>query len=176
MNIKKFAEGLGVESITEFDSRILVPEERIRAFCSSNKCGSYNLNHMCPPRIGSIEKIRKELGQFSRGLLLQYTKSVDVKGDREGVDRIKVDFHHKILQIEGFLRGEGIKEMWGMSGGSCGLCTICEAALDKPCPYPDKARTSLEAIAIDVLDLRRRFGLDDKFHDDRVTWTGCVLF
>jgi len=175
MRVEEFARQLGIETCLEFDLDVLVPEERIRAFCLENKCGNYGHNYMCPPYVGSVEEIRIKLKKFKRGVLLQYAKSLDIRGDREGVRQTKVDFHHKIIQIEEFLRKEGINQVWGMIGGSCELCDVCKAKMSEPCPYPDKARTSLEAIAIDVLALLDKFGLDSKFHADKITWTGCVL-
>jgi len=176
MRVEQFAHQLGIQTCSEFDSDALVPEERIRDLCLENKCGNYYHNYMCPPYVGSVEEIRIKLKQFKRGVLLQYAKSLDIRGDREGVRQTKVDFHHKIIQIEEFLRKEGINQVWGMIGGSCELCDVCKAKIGEPCPYPDKARTSLEAIAIDVLALLDKFGLDSKFHADKITWTGCVLF
>jgi predicted metal-binding protein len=46
----------------------------------------------------------------------------------------------------------------------------------EPCENPDKARFSMEALAINVVSLLGKFNLDNKFHDDRITWTGMVLF
>ncbi len=100
----------------------------------------------------------------------------DGDGDRKGVIQTKIDFHNKILQIEEFLTERRMNQVWGMSGGSCGLCHICRARMGEPCLYPDKARSSLEAIAVDVLALLDKLGLDNKFYADRITWTGCVLF
>jgi len=66
--------------------------------------------------------------------------------------------------------------VWGMVGGSCELCQPCRAAIGEPCPKPEKARMSLESIAVDVIALLDRFGLDSDFHPHRITWTGCILF
>ena len=63
-----------------------------------------------------------------------------------------------------------------MSGGSCGLCEPCHAKLGEPCAYPEKVRTTLEALGIDVMSLLGLLGLDSGFHPDKVTWTGCILF
>lgn len=175
MRVEEFARQLGIETCLEFGSDVLVPEERIRAFCLENKCGNYCRNYMCPPYTGSVEEIRMRLKKFKRGVLLQYAKSVDIRGDREGIIQTKVDFHNKILQIEEFLRERGINQVWGMIGGSCELCHVCKAGAGEPCPYPDKARTSLEAAAIDVLALLDKLGLDSGFCTDKITWTGCIL-
>ena len=176
MRVANFAGQLGVETCYKFDSKVLVPTERIRAFCQQNKCGNYRNNYMCPPNVGTLEEISLKLREFKSGLLLRYSKSLDVRGDKEGVRQTRVDFHNKILQMEEFLGKEGIDRIWGMSGGSCGLCDICGVRTGEPCPYPDRARTSLEAIAVDVGRLLDNFGLDGGFYKDRITWTGCILF
>ena len=174
--VKALGYQLGVSVCAEFEAKSLVPEQRIRDYCLENRCGSYQGNYMCPPYSGSLTEVKARLKKFRRGILLQYTKPVDVRNDVKGVIQTKVDFHRKILQLEGCLRSEGIKQVWGLIGGSCGLCDVCGAKLSEPCPYPDQARTSLEAISIDVLALLDRFGLDKGFHLDKITWTGCVLF
>ena len=176
MKVAEFTRQLGIKTCFEFDSEMVIPEERIRAFCLENKCGNYQNNYMCPPYVGSLEEIRIRLKMFRHCLLLQYVKSLDVQGDREGVRQTKIDFHNKILRIEEFLRGRGINQVWGMIGGSCGLCDICRAKMGEPCLYHDKARMSLEALAVDVLALLDKFGLDSKFHANKITWTGCILF
>jgi len=159
-----------------FALTLLVPEQRIRNYCVENRCGSYNANYMCPPRIGSLEEIGVRLQGFSQGVLLRYSRPLDVANDREGVIRTKLEFHRLILRLERRLRRRGMTQLWGLIGGNCELCRTCAAVEDKPCGHPEKARTSLEAIGIDVVGLQERLGLDGKFHPDRITWTGCVLF
>lgn len=66
--------------------------------------------------------------------------------------------------------------MWGLIGGTCSLCDVCKARSNEPCPYPNCARMSLEAIAVDVTSLLDKFGLDNSFRADRITWTGCILY
>jgi predicted metal-binding protein len=174
--VLKAAHTLGIENCLEFDTGLLVPEERIREYCYENKCGNYRNHYMCPPYVGSIEEIRARLSNFERGVLLQYSKPVDVRNDIAGVMQTRLDFHKKILRLEAVLKEEGADGVWGMIGGSCALCEVCRAEFDEPCPFPDEARPSLEAIAVDVLALLQRFGLDNDFHRDKITWTGCVLF
>ncbi len=131
---------------------------------------------MCPPYVGSLGEIKAQLKKFHRCILLQYSKILDVRSDNKGLKQSKIDFHNKILRLEEFLRNKGVKHAWGMIGGSCELCKVCKAKLGEPCLYPDKARMSLESIAIDVMALLDKFGLDSKFHSDKITWTGCILF
>jgi predicted metal-binding protein len=160
----------------EFDPRLLAPEQRIRDLCLENLCGNYRNNYLCPPRVGSLEEIEARLKRFQRGLLLQYSRPLDVRKDIDGLRQTKVDFHRKVLQVEEALSRSGAKAVWGMIGGNCALCEPCKATTEEPCPHPNEARTSLEAIGIDVMALLDRFGLDTRFRPDRITWTGCVLF
>ncbi|MFC1914088.1 DUF2284 domain-containing protein [Chloroflexota bacterium] len=174
--VRTFARHLGVDACAEFEAKSLVPEQRVRDYCLDNICRNYNGNYMCPPYIGSLTEVEARLKKYQRGILLQYTKPLNVHNDTQGVEQTKVDFHRKILRLEDFLRSEGIKKVWGLIGGSCSLCEVCGAKLDKPCPHPEQARTSLESISIDVMALLDRFGLDKGFHADKITWTGCLLF
>jgi len=175
-NILKFARQLGIETCLEFSPDLLVPEKRIRELCSEDKCGNYRKHYMCPPYIGSLEETKARLQKFRHGILLQYSKALDVRNDNEGLRQSKLDFHIKILRLEELLRNSGIKDVWGMIGGSCELCEVCKAKLKEPCPYPGEARTSLTSLAIDILAFLDKFGLDNKFHRDKITWTGGILF
>jgi predicted metal-binding protein len=78
--------------------------------------------------------------------------------------------------MEKFLAKQGIENVWGMAGGNCCLCKTCSAVTNEPCRHLDKSRTSLEAAGIDLMALQRKLGLDNAFYDDRVTWTGCLLY
>ncbi len=169
------ARRLGFDAALEFDPSLLVPEERIRAWCLDNRCGSYNAHHMCPPRVGSLQEAAVRLRGFDRGVLLQCSRPADVAHDREAVTRTKLEFHLLVLRLERRLRRRGLSHLWAMIGGNCQLCQACAAVEDKPCRHPAKARTSLEALGIDVVGLQQRLGLDAAFHADRITWTGCIL-
>ena len=169
------AERVGFTLCLEFNPTLLFPEERIRGYCIENRCGSYNANHMCPPRVGSLDEVTARLRGFLQGVLLRYSRPMDVASDREGIIRTKLEFHHLILRLERRLKKRGVTQVWGLIGGDCGLCQKCSALEDKPCRHPEKARTSLEGIGVDVIALLERLGLDGRFHTDRITWTGCIL-
>jgi predicted metal-binding protein len=176
MTLLKFARQLGIETCLEFDSALLIPEQRIREFCFENKCGNYGNNYMCPPHIGSLFEIQNRLKKFRKGALLQHSSPLDVANDIAGLRQTKLDFHNRILQLESYLMKQGLNDVWGMIGGNCALCEFCKARTAEPCPYPAKARTSLGSIGIDVMRLLNRLGLDNRFRPDRITWTGCILF
>jgi predicted metal-binding protein len=175
-SVKEQAGRLGFDLCLGFDPALVVPEERIRGYCIENRCGSYNANHMCPPRVGSLGEVAARLQGFPEGVLLQYSRRMDVANDREGVIRTKLEFHRLILRLERRLEKRGWSGLWGLIGGNCELCRTCTALEGKPCRHPEKARTSLEGIGVDVVGLLGELGLDGRFHADRLTWTGCLLF
>lgn len=172
----KIAQSIGFQKCVTFADEILQPEERIRGFCKQNKCGNFGNHYMCPPNIGSLSEIRQRLKQYRRGVLLQYGHIMDVRNDLEALKQSKLDFHQMVLRLEDRLRETGFVDLWGMIGGECVLCEPCLALTHQPCPFPDRARTSLESLAIDVMSLLSRFGLESAFRPDKITWTGCVLF
>jgi predicted metal-binding protein len=170
------AKQIGFQTVIEFDPGLLKPEEKVRSYCRDNKCGSYGINYTCPPYSGTLDEINERLRKYRRGIILQCVTSIDVKNDVKGVIKTKMDFHYKVLKFEAILREMGIKDSWGMIGGNCGLCEVCQAKTNKPCRYQEEARVSLESIGIDVVGLLNLLGLDNIFHADKITWTGCVLF
>jgi predicted metal-binding protein len=169
-------QSLGFTSWEEFNASILRPVQRIRDLCIENRCGNYKVHYMCPPHSGTLIRATQRLGTFKHGILLQYSKPFDVEHDKEGLKRTKREFHEILLQLESCLNNKNIKRTWTLIGGSCELCEPCYAVFGEPCPYPEKARTSLVALGIDVIAVLDRLGMDSKFHNDKITWTGCILF
>ena len=167
---------MGFETCVSLDPGLLLPEERIRGFCAENRCGQYGMHHMCPPRVGTVQELGQRLHSYREGFLLRHTEMVNVQDDSEGVKRTKRVFHQKVLETERMLKEAGYEPVWGLIGGECALCEPCRARFEEPCPWPEKARPSLESAGVDVAALLDRFDLDGSFYPDRVTWTGCVLF
>jgi predicted metal-binding protein len=171
----EFTSKLGIDTAVHFDAAMLAPEERIRKYCADNLCGCYGKNYMCPPQAGSIEETKARLGEYNRGILVECSTPLDVKRDIKGLNKTKLDFHRKILKTENYLKENGASRVLGLIGGNCSLCEPCYSQTGKPCAHPDRARSSLEAQGIDVMDLRRKLGLEAAFHADKITWTGCLL-
>ncbi|MDX9786659.1 MAG: DUF2284 domain-containing protein [Desulfobacterales bacterium] len=157
-------------------ARLLVPEEKIRRFCTENKCGCYGNHLMCPPFVGTIPEAAEKISTFTDAILIQYSKGLNVETDTVGLNATKRTLHDIILETERYLQKEmGISTLMGLIGGSCERCNPCAGFMGKPCPYPSRARTSMEALGIDVIALLERLDLDGKFHADKITWTGMIL-
>ncbi len=175
-SILNHVKALGATHCQFVDVELLVPEERIRGYCREDKCGRYQKHLSCPPSTGTVEETAKKLEGFRTGVLIQYSQNLDVKNDKEGLRRTKLKLHHLVLETEKYLKDNvSCEGVWGMIGGNCDLCDECAGYRDEPCEYPDEARASMEAYAINVVGLLKKLKLDSEFRDDRVTWTGIVL-
>jgi predicted metal-binding protein len=132
---------------------------------------------MCPPNTGTIPEIESRFQSFGNGILIQYERPLHVGGDPNEVQETKRRLHRIILEAETYL-GEtmGFQHVMGMIGGDCALCDECAGCRGDACPQPDKARPSLEALAVDVMALLGKLELDTAFRTDQITWTGMVLF
>ncbi|MFH0729541.1 MAG: DUF2284 domain-containing protein [Pseudomonadota bacterium] len=176
LSIERYIKGLGATYCQFISSGLLKPEERIRKYCLDNRCGLYGLHPMCPPRTGTITEIAKKFELFNTGILVQYSKRLDVKNDRAGLTATKRILHDIILETETFLGDKaGITTIFGMIGGDCELCEKCAGFEGEACLHPDRARPSLEALGVDVIGLLNALSLDGCFHDDKITWTAMVL-
>jgi predicted metal-binding protein len=181
MNAVEFARKAGFEACVELDTRLLVPQESIRAFCEQNKCGFYQANYMCPPLVGTVDEFKDRFAQYKSGVLLQYSQrilhqeSMSLKEKFAVYGKTRRKFHRQLLKVESYFREKGALEVWGMIGGSCALCKVCGAVTGKPCRHPEQARLSVEASGINVLELLQKLGLDNKFYRDKIIWTGCIL-
>jgi predicted metal-binding protein len=176
MNVCEFVNHLGIQTCQEFNPEMLVPEERVRGYCTQNRCGNYGKSYTCPPHVPAIAEVKTRLQKYQHGILLRQTVNLNIKRDWKLMKQSMTDFHSKILEIEKFLKETGIKEVWGITAGTCALCEVCGARTGNPCVHPDEARSSIEAYGIDVAALMVKLGLDPQFHADKVIWTGCVLY
>ena len=131
---------------------------------------------MCPPLIGTLSETKDQLHAYKHGLLFQQIIHMDVKENDEGIEETKGIFHEHVMQIETRMNELGWSDVLGLIGGNCILCQPCKAVEEKPCPFPERARPSLEAMGVDVVALLGHFNLETAFYPDRITWTGTVLF
>lgn len=175
-DIIDYAQSIGIHTCIRFAPAILSPAQNIRSICKTNQCSNYGTNYMCPPLIGSLPQIESRLQTFDNGFLLRFSQALNVKKDAAALRQSKILFHKKVLFVEKRMAQMKIHPTWAMIGGDCSLCPKCVAPLSKPCPFPNDARTSLEAIGIDVQALLIHLNQDPGFSPNKVTWSGCVLF
>lgn len=141
-------------------------DERVRLKCAIPLCPYYNKSIHCPPHTPSIELIRKALKRYRHAILF----ALDVIPPECFSDRTKKQeaekWSKKAFEIVGRLEtlafGRGYYLAMGYGQASCkkALCRqeTCLVLEGGKCPYPLKARPSMEAVGMDVFGLVTRVG------------------
>jgi len=141
-------------------------DERVRLKCAIPLCPYYNKSIHCPPHTPSIELMRKALSRYRHAIIF----ALDVIPVADFADRSKkqqsAKWSKKGLEIVGRLEtlalGRGYYLAVGYGQASCkkALCgqETCLVLEGGKCPYPLKARPSMEAVGMDVYGLVTKVG------------------
>jgi predicted metal-binding protein len=141
-------------------------DERVRLKCAIPLCPYYNKSIHCPPHTPSIELMRKAVERYRHAILF----ALDVIPPECFSDRTKKQeaekWSKKAFEIVGRLEtlafGKGYYFAVGYGQASCkkALCRqeTCLVLEGGKCPYPLKARPSMEAVGMDVFGLVTKVG------------------
>lgn len=146
-----------------------------RALCETNSCGYYGKCWTCPPDAGTIDALMKKARSYRNALVFQTVSKLEDSFDIEGMHEASLR-HNKLVQR---VRDAASREHPGclvLGAGACGVCAVCSKREDKPCRFPDKAITSLEACGIDVSQAAKLSGLRYINGENTVTYFGMVLY
>jgi len=142
-------------------------DERVRLKCSIPLCPNYDKCLFCPPHTPSTEFMRTALSRYHDAILFALEViPVEHFSVRATQRQAAAGWSRKSFEIVGHLEtlafGSGYYLAMGFSQGSCrrALCgqDQCLALEGGSCPYPLKARPSMEAVGIDVYGLATRVG------------------
>jgi predicted metal-binding protein len=182
----------GATSAKVISARKVVVDPRVRLKCSVPLCSSYGANLMCPPNVISVDEFSRMLRKYKSALLIQVEADFDSRDkSNEGLSgelcreietttgtvRWQRELHRIVNEVETLAFKRGYRFAAGLIGGECSLCNKCAAlAKDHRCVHPFKARPSMEALGIDVVQTCRNAGLEVHLSSKhRVRWTGLVL-
>jgi len=174
--LRDLASPLRIDRHAPLDPATLAPEPRIRKLCEDNLCGNFGRHPQCPPQLGTLDQATARLRAFRQGLLFQTAYEVDAR-DVAATRLTQQDHQRAALALEAAARDRVDPRAEVLVGGPCVRCDPACPALDgAPCEHPALARPSLEALGVDVVALQQAVGWDAAFRDDRVTWTGALLW
>jgi predicted metal-binding protein len=157
------ALGAGASSATVIDTDRIHVDDRFRTFCEEPRCPNFDTSSHCPPHCEGPDDFRKLLQRFRSALVVRFDAPADALSpeDRRVVGRL---LHDLTADVVGLARAAGFTEAAGFSSGGC-KNTYChdhpECAALAPageCRFPDRARTSLSALGVDVQHLLREAG------------------
>ncbi|WP_053955513.1 DUF2284 domain-containing protein [Inediibacterium massiliense] len=174
--LKRYIKSQQIHEVKEIEIDDLIIHKKVRDACIRNKCGQYGKNFMCPPYVGEIEDFQKRLKEYEKGFLITIQDHIKQPSIMENFYVSAIKLHHILLDIEKEAKKIGYEKAYALIGGNCKLCKVCNAKLGKDiCNDPKRARPSLEAVGIDVIDTCKKVGISIEFKKNEVTWVGLIL-
>ena len=157
-----------------------VPVEKIefdrefRDMCKSNACGMYNRSWMCPPCIGEIDDLIAKAKKYQWAMVYQTVNDLEDSYDIEGMLEAGKQMNALTEKIRENL--DFGKNTLMLGAGGCRICKVCAKVEGKPCRFPEKAISSLEAYGVNVSKLAELAGMKYINGQDTVTYFGAVFF
>lgn len=166
---RQMAINLGAASAAIVAADEIVVDERVRAKCIYPKCGSYGTNLNCPPHAPDLDFIRKVVGKYRHAVLFSVKdESGDFlgtdyrkKGGRQNPSKTTLNTICAEIESRAFYDGYHLALAFGQ-----GPCKTFWCA-DQPCSgihgegvcrFANKARSSMEAVGMDVFSIVARQG------------------
>lgn len=166
----------GATKATVIDGSQIVLSEVFRDICASNQCGKYGKCWMCPPDIGPIDELMAKVKSFPKAVLYQIIWEIEDSFDFEGMMEAGEKNSALSQRLQKVLKAEMEVPFWHLTSGGCHVCKACARAADKPCRFPERALTSLEACGIDVYNTTKDTQLKYINGQNTVTFFGMVLY
>lgn len=169
----KLAKDVGFEDVCELNMESLQVMPEVREMCAADRCHIYGTRWACPPGCGSLEQCRERIERYKSGVLIQTVKPLTDEFDAEGIAAAHKthDTRFKLLtrQIRTML-----PDCLPLSAGTCTRCEVCTYP-DKPCRYPKKMLSSMEAYGLLVSDVCTKSGMPYYRGEKTITFTSCIL-
>ncbi len=144
----------------------------VREACAANFCGRYNKCWTCPPGCGDWEMLRDRFCGYHCAFLFTTCSPLEDSFDLEGMEAGRKI--HEMAEQELQTRLNGLP--YQMAGaGSCSNCETCTYP-DAPCRFPERAKSSMEACGIDVVNLSKKAGVNYINGSDTVTYFSVLFY
>lgn len=166
----------GAKYAKTFELKDIEFDNKFRDYCKENLCGNYGTNWMCPPGVGEIDDLKKEVMNFKKGIIYQTIHPVKNIRDRNETDKIR-DNHNKFTRevTEELRKKYNEFTFFPMGAGPCTLCETCGYIKGEKCMYPQKSISSAEAYGINLGSLLKSCGLEFNYSDDTLAYVGILL-
>jgi predicted metal-binding protein len=150
-------------------------DKGLRKYCEANYCGAYGKNYACPPNVGSVDEVIAKAKLYKKALIFQTVGNLEDSYDIEGMEKAKVNHSKLAKKINAEVKSI-YDDYLQLTAGGCDICPTCAITDDKPCRFPDKAISSLEAYCMNVSTLAGLCGMKYINGQNTVTYFGAYLF
>ena len=164
----------GFEHIAPLCMEALEPLPEVREMCASGRCLKYDRCWSCPPACGSLEETARRMGRYRRGLLVQTVGELEDEFDSRGIAQAQAR-HKAAFSALGRQPRPLDPDCLPLSAGACTLCHKCTWP-DRPCRFPDKRLSSMEAYGLLVSRICLSSGLKYNYGRGTISFTSCILF
>lgn len=154
------------------DPGLLEANEQVRAMCSADKCHAYGKNWTCPPACGTLEECAQRMHSYTRGILVQSVGTLEDEFDFEGMMDLEASHKQRFAALAAQLQ-DLEPEVLPLGSGGCRLCESC--AWPKPCRFPGKAHSSMEAYGLVVSQVCQQCGMPYYYGKGTLAYTSCFL-
>ena len=148
--------------------------EKVREACKANYCGRYGKSWTCPPGAGPWEDLRDHFKSYPHALVFTTKHDLEDSFDVEGMDEGR-KLHDLVDEYVVKMLADEMERHELAGAGSCSICSKCTYP-DAPCRFPEKARRSMEACGIDVVQLSRDTNIHYINGANTVTYFSIVFF
>ena len=172
--ILELAGQLGFSHKAALNVLALEFRQEVRDMCAADRCMSYGRNWSCPPACGTPEVCAQKLGAYSKGVLVQTTGEMEDDFDAGAIERTYLG-HKAAFDALARQTRSLHPDCLPLTAGACTLCKKCTCP-DRPCRFPGKRLSSMEAYGLLVSDVCLKSGLEYNYGPKTITYTSCILF
>lgn len=170
------AVSLGATRAKVISSDLVTTDTSFRDACVQNSCGMYGKCWMCPPDVGDIEDLVKEIRKYPKVLVWQIVGELEDSFDFEGMQECRKGVNVLLRGLRNHFTEQGITDALFLGVGGCGVCPVCAKQEGEPCRFPEEAAASLEAYGIYVSELAKSAGMKYTNGQNTVTYFGAVFY
>ncbi|WP_419657547.1 conserved uncharacterized protein, DUF2284 [Desulfosarcina variabilis str. Montpellier] len=152
-------------------------DDHVRAMCEQNACGYFGRSWTCPPAIDSLDKLRLQLSNYNRLMVVDKVYALESSFDWEGMVAGVKDFQTRILKLKKKIESLAPDlRFLTLGAGACQLCKHCSYPEQQPCKHPEDAIFSVEAYGIDVMKMMAENGMSYNNGQNTVTYVGGIFW
>mgnify|MGYP003819218011 CR=1 FL=1 len=174
--IGELIDAEGFECKGTLDPKGLVTLQDVRDACAVDKCQHYDKCWACPPACGTIEEYESKMHEYSNGYVFQTVVILESTLDWEGISAAMENHENRVRALADTIAAQAGDEPYMLlTAGSCTLCKECTYP-DKPCRFPSKRLTSMEAAGLNVTNTCKLAQIPYNHGKNSLAYSSCVLF
>lgn len=169
----ELAGDIGFSRAAPLNISALKAMREVRAMCESDRCRRFGRSWSCPPGCGTLEECAERMRSYSGGILVQTTVSLEDEFDIETMGKAQELHKNNFLTLARQARLL-FPDCLPLTAGSCSICRTCTYP-DRPCRFPGRMLSSMEAYGLLVSDVCRSSGLEYYYGPRTLTYSACIL-